>query len=184
MLIAVPTRRVKEVPTGSAREPRRVKGWSVGQGSGPPGDRPARVKRTRRRVCALDPGAVRIGVAVTDELGMMAHPRGALPAKPRPAFLEALREIVREEEIGRIVVGLPLDMRGTEGEAARRTRDLAQAIADATGCDVELFDERLTTVEAQRQLTASGLKGKKARARIDEAAAVTILQAWLDREGA
>jgi putative Holliday junction resolvase len=71
-------------------------------------------------------------------------------------------------------------MRGTEGEAARRTRGTAQAIADATGCDVELFDERLTTVEAQRAITASGLKREKARARIDEAAAVAILQAWLD----
>jgi putative Holliday junction resolvase len=127
---------------------------------------------------------VRIGVAVTDELGLMAHPRGVLAAKPRPAFLAALRELVAAEGIGRIVVGLPLDMRGTEGEAARRVRDVAQAIADTTGCGVELFDERLTTVEAQRALTASGVSGKKARARIDEASAVAILQAWLDRRAA
>ena len=132
------------------------------------------------RVCALDLGAVRIGVAIADELGMMAHPRGVLAAKPRPAFLESLVKLVREEGLTRIVVGFPLDMRGTEGEAARRARLTAQAIADATGCDVELFDERLTTVEAQRAITASGLKREKARARIDEAAAVAILQAWLD----
>jgi putative Holliday junction resolvase len=117
---------------------------------------------------------------VTDELGLMAHPRGALAAKPQPALLAALRELVAEEGIGRIIVGLPLDMRGTEGEAARRARQLAQVIADATGCGVELFDERLTTVQAQRALTDSGVKGQKARARIDEASAVTILQAWLD----
>ena len=137
----------------------------------------------RKAVCALDLGAVRVGVAITDELGMMAHPRGALAAKPRPALLSALKELVEEEKIGRIIVGFPLDMRGTEGEAARRARELAQAIADATACDVELFDERLTTVQAQRALTASGLKGKKARARIDEAAAVAILQAWIDAGG-
>ncbi|MBX3231025.1 MAG: Holliday junction resolvase RuvX [Labilithrix sp.] len=131
-------------------------------------------------MCALDPGAVRIGVAVSDELGLMAHPRGALAARPRPAFLDALGALVRAENIGRIVVGLPLDLKGTEGEAARRVRDLAQAIADATGCDVELFDERLTTVEAQRALTDSGLSRKESRARIDEAAATAILQAWLD----
>jgi putative Holliday junction resolvase len=130
-------------------------------------------------VCALDLGAVRVGVAITDELGVMAHPRGALAARPRPALLAALQALAEEEGIRRFVVGLPLDMRGTEGEAARRARDVAQAIADATGCDVELFDERLTTVEAQRALTASGLKGKKARAHIDEASAVTILEAWL-----
>ena len=131
-------------------------------------------------MCALDLGAARVGVAISDELGVMAHPRGALAARPRPALLTALRLLVEQERIGRIVVGFPLDMRGTEGEAARRARDVAQAIADATGCAVELFDERLTTVEAQRALTASGLKREKARARIDEASAVTILQAWLD----
>jgi putative Holliday junction resolvase len=141
---------------------------------------PKPARKVRRAVCALDLGAARVGVAVTDELGLMAHPRGAYPARPRPALLTALRELVEKEEIGRIVVGFPLDMRGTEGEAARRARELAQAIADATSCDVELFDERLTTVEAQRSLTASGVTGKKARAHIDEASAVTILQAWLD----
>ncbi len=131
-------------------------------------------------MCALDLGAARVGVAISDELGVMAHPRGALAAKPRPALLSALKLLVDEERIGRIIVGLPLDMRGTEGEAARRARDVAQAIANATGCAVELLDERLTTVQAQRALTASGLKREKARARIDEASAVTILQAWLD----
>lgn len=134
----------------------------------------------KKAVCALDLGAARVGVAVSDELGVMAHPRGALAAKPRPALLEALKTLVTEENISRIVIGFPLDMRGTEGEAARRSREMAQAIADATSCAVELFDERLTTVQAQRALTASGLKREKARARIDEASAVAILQAWLD----
>lgn len=115
---------------------------------------------------------------------MMAHPRGAFAAKPRPALLAAVKALVDEENVGRIIVGFPLDMRGTEGEAARRARETAQAIADATSCEVELFDERLTTVQAQRALTDSGLKGRKARARIDEAAAVAILQAWLDARAA
>lgn len=135
-------------------------------------------------MCALDLGAVRIGVAITDELGSMAHPRGVFAAKPRPVFLEALRALVEEEKVSRIVVGFPLDMRGTEGEAARRARGTAQAIADATGCAVELFDERLTTVQAQRSLLDSGVTGKKARAHIDEASAVQILQAWLDARAA
>lgn len=157
-----------------------AKTGEVGQdssGTSGPADAP---KKVRKAVCALDLGAARVGVAVTDGLGLMAHPRGALPAKPRPALLEALKELVESEQIGRIVVGFPLDMRGIEGEAARRARDTAQAIADATSCAVELFDERLTTVQAQRALTDSGVKGKKARAHIDEASAVAILQAWLD----
>lgn len=136
--------------------------------------------RPKKGVCALDLGGARVGVAVTDELGMMAHPRGVIAARPRAAMLAALERLVEEEDIGRIVVGLPLDMRGTEGEAARRIREIAQAIADATGCEVELVDERLTTAQARRALTDSGLSAKKSKARIDEAAAVAILQAWLD----
>jgi putative Holliday junction resolvase len=138
----------------------------------------------RRRICALDLGAARVGVALSDELGMMAHPRGVIAARPRPKLLEALRDLVAAEDVERIVVGFPLDMRGTEGEAARRAREIAQQIADATACDVELFDERLTTVQAQRALTASEVFGKKAKERIDEASAVEILQAWLDARAA
>lgn len=134
----------------------------------------------KRAVCALDLGAARVGVAITDELGIMAHPRGVLAARPRPALLAALKELVDTEKIGRIVIGFPLDMRGTEGEAARRTREIAQAIADATGCAIELVDERLTTVEAQRALTDSGLDRRESKKHIDEASACTILQAWLD----
>jgi putative Holliday junction resolvase len=115
---------------------------------------------------------------------MMAHPRGVIAARPRPKLLEALKELVTAEGITRIIVGFPLDMRGTEGEAARRARAIAQQIADSTACDVELFDERLTTVQAQRALTASEVFGKKAKERIDEASAVEILQAWLDARAA
>lgn len=141
-------------------------------------------KKKPKRVCALDLGAARIGVAVSDELGVMAHPRGAFAARPRPAFLAALTTLVKEEEISRIIVGFPLDLRGSEGEAARRARMLAQDIADATNCDVELVDERLTTVQAQRSLTDSGLNRKESRAHIDEASAAAILQAWLDARAA
>jgi putative holliday junction resolvase len=138
----------------------------------------------KRRVCALDLGAARVGVALSDELGLMAHPRGVIPARPRPKLLAALAELVTTENVGRFVVGFPLDMRGTEGEAARRAREIAQQIADATSCDVELFDERLTTVQAQRALAASEVFGQKAKERIDEASAVEILQAWLDARAA
>jgi putative holliday junction resolvase len=139
-----------------------------------------KVARKRKAVCALDLGGARVGVAITDELGLLAHPRGVLPARPRPALLAALKTLVAEENIARIVVGFPLDLRGGEGEAARRARQLAQAIADATECAVELLDERLTTVQAQRSLHDSGVTGRRVREHIDEASAVQILQAWLD----
>jgi putative Holliday junction resolvase len=121
-----------------------------------------------------------VGVAIDDELGAMAHPRGVLDARNRRALLATLRALVDDENIGRFVIGLPLDMKGGEGEAAREARAMAQAIANATGREVEMFDERLSTVQAQRALAASEVRGKKARARVDEAAACAILQAWLD----
>ena len=110
----------------------------------------------------------------------MAHPRGTLPGGDRRALLAALVQLARDEGIARFVVGLPLHMSGREGPEARDARLVAQQIADATGVSVELWDERLTTVQAARSLRASEVRGKAARARIDEAAACTILQSWLD----
>ncbi len=130
-------------------------------------------------------------MAIDDELGMLAHPRGIIPARPENAMLAAIAELARAEDVGRFVVGLPLDMKGGEGEAARKARRLAQAIADATGLPVELWDERLSTVQARRALAEAGVperaRGKRSRSaktHIDEAAAATILQAWLERRSA
>jgi putative Holliday junction resolvase len=136
------------------------------------------------RTCGLDLGRVRVGVAVDDDLGVMAHPRGTLDGRDRRALWAALRRLAEAEGVTRFVVGLPLDMTGAEGAAAREARAAAQQIADATGLAVELWDERLTTVQAQRALAASEVRGKKARARVDEAAACAILQSWLDAQAA
>jgi putative Holliday junction resolvase len=122
-------------------------------------------------------------VAIDDDLGLMAHPRGVLDGRDRRALLAALCRLADDEQVTLFVVGLPLDMSGAEGVAAREARATAQQIADATGRAVELWDERLTTVQAQRSLAASEVRGRKARARIDEAAACAILQAWLDARG-
>jgi putative Holliday junction resolvase len=132
------------------------------------------------RTCALDLGRVRVGLAIDDDLGLLAHPRGTLDGRDRKAMLAALKKLAEDEDIVRFVVGLPLDMHGGEGLAARNARTVAQQVADATGRTVELWDERLTTVQAQRELSASEVRGKKARARIDEAAACAILQSWLE----
>ncbi len=119
-------------------------------------------------------------MAIDDELAMYAHPRGVLEGRDKGALVSALKRLAEAENIGLFVIGLPLDMKGGEGESARKARDLAQRIADATGLDVELWDERLTTVQARRALASSEVHGKKAKSLIDEASAVTILQAWLD----
>jgi putative Holliday junction resolvase len=117
---------------------------------------------------------------VDDELALMAHPRGTLDPRDRRGLVQSLRDLAAQEGIARFVVGLPLDLRGGEGASAREARALAQLVADGTGLPVELWDERLTTVQAQRSLSASGVRGRKARDRIDEAAACAILQSWLD----
>jgi len=131
-------------------------------------------------VLCFDLGRARVGVAVDDELGSMAHPRGVLAGRDRTKLLAAIHALVQREGATRIVVGLPVDMRGHEGDSAKHARAMAQAIADATGLDVELWDERMTTLVAARALAASEVQGEKAKRRIDEAAAVAILQSWLD----
>jgi putative Holliday junction resolvase len=140
----------------------------------------ARPKRVKGRTCGLDLGGVRVGVAIDDELGSMAHPRGVLDGRDRKKLLADLARMADEEGIVRFIVGLPLDMKGGEGDSARKARGLAQAIADATGREVELVDERLTTKQARRALEASGVRERDARSKIDEASATAILQSWLD----
>ncbi len=132
------------------------------------------------RVAALDHGKARIGVAVADELGVLAHPRPPIDARDRRRALAAIRELKEEEGITRFLVGLPLSLSGVEGTAAHSARAFAQTVADATGCEVELVDERLTTVEAQRALRTSGVAAKHQRQKVDGVAAAILLQAWLD----
>jgi putative Holliday junction resolvase len=137
-------------------------------------------QRRNGRTCGLDPGKARVGVAIDDELGLLAHPRGVLDARDPAELFATLRNLADEAQVVRFVVGLPLDMHGGEGESARQARSFAQRVADVTGREVELWDERLTTVQAKRALDTSEVRGKKARERIDEAAACAILQAWID----
>jgi len=135
----------------------------------------------RMRVAAVDLGKIRVGLAVSDELGLIAHPRGPLPGANRRKLIAELASLAREEKVGRFLVGLPLDRNGGEGRAAARARTFAQALADATGRDVELVDERLSTVEATRRLREGGVSAKSGRDRVDAASAAVLLQAWLDQ---
>jgi putative Holliday junction resolvase len=138
------------------------------------------VTRRAPRVAAIDLGKARVGVAVADELGLYAHARPNLDGKDRKALLSALVELARSEGIRRFLVGLPLEMHGERGPAAERAIRFATDLANAAGLEVEMVDERLTTVEAARGLRAGGVAGKKLRERIDGAAAAVLLQAWLD----
>src|SRR4051794_4936995 len=99
-------------------------------------------KRPPVRVAAIDLGKARVGVAVADELGMLAHARPFLDGKSRKALLRALVALTQEDKIERFLVGLPLEMNGTEGPAAARALQFAQELADATGVEIEMIDER------------------------------------------
>lgn len=137
-------------------------------------------KRERPKVLAINLGKARVGVAVADDLGLMAHARPSLDGKSRKPLLAALAALAREEQVQRFLVGLPLEMSGAEGSAARRALAFAQELADATGVEVEMVDERLSTVEASRRLHDGGVKARAQKGRIDGASAAVILQAWLD----
>ncbi|HEY4334085.1 MAG TPA: Holliday junction resolvase RuvX [Ilumatobacteraceae bacterium] len=133
------------------------------------------------RVLALDLGSKRIGVAVSDSSGTIASPLTVVQRSGRPATdHERIRALVVEEEAQRVVVGLPLSMDGSTGKAAQAALREARALATVVGVPVETFDERLTTVTADRMLMEFGKKAPARRQVIDKVAAAVILQAWLD----
>lgn len=131
-------------------------------------------------ILAFDFGAARVGVAVSDELGLMAHPRPFLPARDRSRLLEGIRALVRDEAIDLVVVGLPRTLDGREGTSARRARQFAAWLERALGVEVLLRDEWLTTKEATARLSERGLGAREARSRVDSAAATILLQSFLD----
>lgn len=133
------------------------------------------------RAAAIDLGKVRVGLAVADELGLMAHPRPHLDGTRRRALIEALARFADDEGIGVFIVGLPRTLRGVEGPPARRARVFAAELATRTGRKVELVEEWLSTREAQSRLHEQGLTTRDSRSRIDSASAAVLLQAWLDR---
>ena len=151
---------------------------SAGPNGGPSDD----VGGGRRigRVAAIDFGKARVGLAVSDELGSLAHPRPALDGKNRRALLHALAALAKEEQIQRFVVGYPLSMSGESGVAAQRVARFCQQLAQVTTVAVELVDERLTSVQAERELEASGTKKRDRQSKVDGVAAAIILQTWLD----
>jgi putative Holliday junction resolvase len=132
-------------------------------------------------ILALDYGTVRIGMAVSDAEAQFAFPAGILTSQGRERDIAALREVIAERQIRRIVVGLPLHLDGRRGDAARAAEKFANAVAEGTGLPVEMLDERWTTQEALRALQAAGRNQKQLRGSVDAAAAALLLQTWLAR---
>ncbi|WP_206309445.1 Holliday junction resolvase RuvX [Streptomyces sp. A0642] len=139
----------------------------------------------RGRRLAIDVGDARIGVASCDPDGILATPVETVPGRDVPAAHRRLGQIVAEYEPIEIIVGLPRSLGGGEGPAAVKVRAFTDVLARAVApIPVRLVDERMTTVTATQGLRASGVKSKKGRSVIDQAAAVVILQNALESERA
>ena len=133
------------------------------------------------RIAALDMGEARIGIAVSDELGITAQGVGVVQRRGGKRDLEALAERLAPYHPERLVVGLPLNMNGTEGLQAAKVRAFATQVAEHLALPLEFWDERLTTVAAERALLEADLSRRRRRDLIDQVAATLILQGYLDR---
>ena len=135
------------------------------------------------RVLGLDYGTVTVGVAVSDRLGITAQELTTIvrkqPNKLRRTYAQ-IEELIKEYEIGTIVLGLPKNMNNTEGERVRDTKEFKEALERRTGLPVVLWDERLTTVESERILKECKVRRENRKAVIDQIAAAIILQNYLD----
>jgi len=132
------------------------------------------------RILAIDPGTVRLGLALSDPSGTIAQPLSVLARRSEAEDLKALTELVERHEVGLIVVGLPRLMDGRIDAAAKEAQAFGAHVAKATGRPVAYWDERLTSVAAERYLIEQGKRRVKRRQEIDRVAATLLLQGYLD----
>ena len=132
------------------------------------------------KILAVDLGKARTGLAVCDEGELLASPAGVIREHNRERLLEQLAREAEIRGVASIVVGLPRNMDGSEGESAQNARSFAEALARQTGLPVALRDERLTTVTAHGYLNDTDTRGKKRKSVVDAVAATVILQDYLD----
>lgn len=131
-------------------------------------------------VLGIDFGRSRIGVAISDELRLLAHPLETIPAGKNAA--KRIAEIVRGRKIDHVVVGLPRNMDGTFGRAASEAQKFVEELRELIPREITTWDERLTTVAAHRALREAGKKTRATRGYVDQVAAQMILQGYLDRQ--
>jgi putative holliday junction resolvase len=143
-------------------------------------EEPGSLVRSCGRVLGLDVGSRRIGVAVSDPLGITAQGLETLQRTNKRQDFEYLRRVIREYEVKEIVVGLPLRMSGAEGTQSAKMRAFAEDLQKKFGLPVHLWDERLTSAEANRVLRETELSIDKRGKSVDRMAAILILQGWMD----
>jgi putative Holliday junction resolvase len=135
------------------------------------------------RILAIDHGTKRMGIAISDELQMIAQPVEFLPAEPFADFLVRLKDLLREKEVELIVVGMPRNMNGSYGPAALKVQDFVAALKNAVTIPIRTWDERLTSAQANRFLLEGNVRREKRKEKVDKMAAAILLQSYLDGQG-
>jgi len=134
------------------------------------------------RRMGIDPGLKRVGLSLSDDEGILASPHKTLTRIDDARLLADLCVEISAHGVTEVVLGLPLRMNGLEGPEARRARRMQVALARAAGVKVVMWDERMTTIAAERELRGAGLKAAKKKALLDQAAATLLLQSYLDAQ--
>ena len=133
------------------------------------------------RIMGLDVGDKTIGVAVSDLMGLTAQGVKTIKRVGKKKDIEALKEIIKERQVNKIVSGLPKNMNGTIGESGEKALEFAELLKEKTGLEIEMWDERLTTVAAHRAMLEADLSRNKRKKIVDKIAATYILQGYLDK---
>jgi putative Holliday junction resolvase len=134
------------------------------------------------RVLGIDPGTKRIGLALSDEMAMIALPLEFVPAEPQAAAFDRIKQLIAEKSIAKIVVGMPRNMDGTYGPAAEKTNAFIAQLKTVVTVPIKTWDERLTSAQANRVLIESGMRREKRKTKVDQTAAAILLQSFLDSE--
>ena len=132
------------------------------------------------RILALDHGTKRIGVAISDELKMMAHPMEFILAESMPAFVERLQAILAEKPCELILVGMPRNMDGSFGPAAEKVREFIAKLQPQVTLPIKTWDERLTSTQANRMMIEGNVRRDQRKLKVDAMAAAVLLQSYLD----
>ena len=136
------------------------------------------------RILALDHGTKRIGIALSDELKMIAQPIEFVPAEPFAAFLARLKQLLSEKEVELILVGMPRNTNGSYGPAALKVEEFVAALRATVTIPIKTWDERLTSAQANRYLIEGNVRREKRKEKVDKMAAAILLQSYLDSLGA
>ena len=132
------------------------------------------------RILAIDHGTKRMGIAISDELGMIAQPLEFIPAEPFADFLNRLKEIIREKQVELILVGMPRNMDGSYGPAALKVQEFVAVLKGSITIPIKTLDERLTSVQANRLLIQGNVRRDARKEKVDKMAAAILLQGYLD----